>query len=315
MSPNVNMDISVIIVNYNTCTLTCKCVDSIFTHTRTVQYEVIVVDNDSQKDDSKQVLSQYPGIRYVQADSNLGFGKANNLGYQYAIGRYVLFLNSDTYFLNDALAAFVKEFDKLPDDVACVGTKLLSEDGVPNNSYSDLPTISWYIRAIANLYLTPFNKLRKKTQSQSHPIVDAPFEVPYIIGADMCVRRDVIERCGLFDSDFFMYYEDSELQARYHRMGYKSMIIPSPRIVHLECASSRQIRPKQYSAITRKWFLQSQALYFRKVYSAPIYWLYRILSILSFPLYLRSYYTGEEKRMLMHTLFNPTKASDSISRK
>jgi len=309
------MDISVIIVNYNTCALTRKCVDSIFAYSHGVQYEVIVVDNDSRNDDSKLVLSKYPGIRYVQADANLGFGRANNLGYSFATGRYILFLNSDTYLLNDALKAFVEGLDNLHNEVACVGAQLLSEDGAPNNSYSDLPTISWYVRAIVNLYLTPFNKLRKKTQSQSHPIVDVPFEVSYIIGADMCVRRDVIERCGLFDSDFFMYYEDSELQARYHRIGYKSMIIPSPRIVHLECASSRQIRPKQYSAITRKWFLQSQALYFRKVYSAPIYWLYRILSILSFPLYLRSYYTGEEKRMLMHTLFNPTKASDSISRK
>ena len=175
------MDISVIIVNYNTCALTYKCLDSIFAFARGVQFEVIVVDNDSHRDESRQVLSQYPGSRYVQADSNLGFGKANNLGYQYAIGRYVLFLNSDTYFLNDALAAFVKEFDKLPDDVACVGVQLLSEDGVPNNSYSDLPTISWYVRAIANLYLTPFHTLRKQTQSQSHPEVEAPCEVPYII--------------------------------------------------------------------------------------------------------------------------------------
>lgn len=309
------MDISVIIVNYNTCALTRKCVDSIFAYSHGVQYEVIVVDNDSRNDDSKLVLSQYPGIRYVQADSNLGFGRANNLGYSLATGRYILFLNSDTYLLNDALKAFVEGLDNLHNEVACVGAQLLSEDGAPNNSYSNLPTISWYVRAIANLYLTPFHTLRKQTQSQSHPEVEAPFEVPYIIGADLCVRRDVIERCGLFDSDFFMYYEDSELQARYHRMGYKSMIIPSPRIVHLECASSRLIRPKQYSAITRKWFLQSQALYFQKVYSAPVYWLYRILSILSFPLYLRSYYTGEEKRMLMHTLFNPTKASNSISRK
>lgn len=300
------MDISVIIVNYNTCALTRKCLDSIFANTQGVQFEVIVVDNDSQNDDSKQVLSQYSGITYVQADTNLGFGKANNLGYQYTSGRYVLFLNSDTYLLNDALSAFVHGFDQLPNNVGCIGAQLLSEEGNPNNSYSELPSLKLYAESILNLYLYPFRRRKNVCPNRENSIVPAlPYEVPYVIGADLCIRRNVIEGCGLFDPDFFMYYEDSEMQSRYRKAGYKAMIIPSPQIVHLEDASSSAPKSKQYTALSRMRNLQSQALYFKKVYRSPYYWLYRIISLFSFPLYLRSYYTSAEKRMLMRTLIRP----------
>ena len=299
------MDISVIIVNYNTCELTCKCLDSIFANTQDVKFEVIVVDNDSQNDDSKQVLSRYPGIRYVQSDTNMGFGMANNLGYQYASGRYVLFLNSDTYLLNDAISAFVNEFDKLPNNVGCIGAQLLSEDGKPNNSFSNLPSLRWYAKTVGAIYLYPFRRRRMSSSVADGTLQTSPFEVPYVIGADLCVRREVIEKCGLFDPDFFMYYEDSEMQSRYWKAGYKAMIVPTPQIVHLEDASSSTKKPKQYTALSRKWYLQSQALYFKKVYRRPYYWLYRIISLFSFPLYLRSYYTSAEKRMLLRTLFLP----------
>lgn len=299
------MDISVIIVNYNTCALTCKCLDSIFANSQGVRYEVIVVDNDSQRDESKQVLSKYPEIRYVQANTNLGFGKANNLGYQYASGRYVLFLNSDTYLLNDALSAFVREFDALPDNVACIGAQLYSEDGKLNNSYSNLPSLRWYAKAVGGIYLYPFRRRRMSSSVVDVPLQTSPFEVPYVIGADLCVRREIIEKCGLFDSDFFMYYEDSEMQSRYRKAGYKAMIVPTPQIVHLEDASSSAKKSKQYTALSRMRNLQSQALYFKKVYCSPYYWLYRIISLFSFPLYLRSYYTSAEKRMLLRTLIRP----------
>lgn len=299
------MDISVIIVNYNTCKLTCKCLKSIFANTKGVQFEVIVVDNDSQKDDSKRVLSCYPCIRYVQSATNVGFGKANNLGYAYASGRYVLFLNSDTYLLNDALSAFVREFDALPENVACIGAMLCSADGKPNNSFSDLPSLRWYAKAVGGIYLYPFRRLRTSSPEANVTIPTSLFEVPYVIGADLCIKREVIENCGLFDPDFFMYYEDSELQARYRRAGYRSLIVLSPKIVHLECASNRSEQRKQYPAITRKWFLQSQALYFKKTLSQWKYAIYRIISLFSAPLFLRRYYTTSEKWMLIRTLFCP----------
>lgn len=299
------MDISVIIVNYNTSELTCKCLDSIFKYTQGVDFEVIVVDNDSHHDNSMQVLSQYPGIRYVQASANLGFGKANNLGYTYATGRYILFLNSDTYLQNDALAAFVKEFDKLPNEVGCIGGVLLAEDGSTNQSYAPMPSLSWYAKAVFGLYAKPFCRCERNNNEQIK--CQLPMEVPYVIGADLCVRREVIEQCGLFDPDFFMYYEESEMQNRYQRHGYKSYIVSSPRIVHLEGASYSDNETKRFTAQVHKWYLQSQALFFKKTQPYYKYLLYRIISLFSAPLCMRSYYTGKEQRMLIRTLLCPTK--------
>ena len=298
------MDISVVIVNYNTCQLTCRCLDSIIELTKGVQYEVIVVDNDSQKDESKQVLSQYPGIQYIQSETNLGFGKANNLGFSYATGRYILFLNSDTYLLNDALSAFVREMDKLPDYAACAGAPLLAEDGSANQSYAPMPTLKWYAKAVLGIYVKPF--VRKRSVGNGNPTPQAlPMEVPYVIGADLCVRREVIEQCGLFDPDFFMYYEESEMQNRYQRHGYKSYLIASPQIVHLEGASYSSGGSKRYPAQVWNWYLQSQALFFKKTQPYYKYLIYRIISLLSAPLCLRSYYSLHEKRMLIKTLLCP----------
>ena len=96
------MNISIIIVNYNTREVTKQCLDSIFKWTKDVSFEVIVVDNNSH-DGSKEMLASYPNIKYVQSGGNLGFGKANNLGYKFSSGRYILLLNSDTYLLNNAI--------------------------------------------------------------------------------------------------------------------------------------------------------------------------------------------------------------------
>src|SRR5690554_917255 len=90
------MDVSIIIVNYNTCKLTQECINSIYEYTSEISFEVIVVDNASH-DESKEFLSKDTRINYLYQTSNLGFGKANNVGLTYATGKYVFFLNSDTY--------------------------------------------------------------------------------------------------------------------------------------------------------------------------------------------------------------------------
>ena len=99
------MDVSVIIVNYNTLGLTSDCIESIIAQTSTVEYEIILVDNAST-DGSKEVFAQDKRIKYIYSDRNLGFGRANNLGIREAKGRYLFFLNSDTILLNNAVKLF-----------------------------------------------------------------------------------------------------------------------------------------------------------------------------------------------------------------
>lgn len=305
---NHMVDISVIIVNYNTCKITCECLNSIFNHTQGVDFEVIVVDNNSTKDNSKHVLKDHSGIIFVQSNTNLGFGKANNLGYEKSTGRYILFLNSDTYLLNNALKIFVDEFDNMPKEIACIGAQLLAPDGTNNNSYGELPSFSKAAKSVAGLYLHPLG-IHFKKKSEVVAQIDKPFEVPYVMGADLCLRREAIEQEGLFDPEFFMYYEESEMQYRYQQAGWKSMIVPGPKIVHLECVSTNGGVKQHYSYANRKMFLQGQFLYFRKRYNYPIYLLYRIMFLFSFPLYLRSYYTMKERVKLICRLFSSTRMS------
>lgn len=298
------MDISVIIVNYNTGQITKECLDSIFAQTHNITFEVIVVDNAST-DNSYQLLSNYPQIKYIESPNNLGFGKANNLGYQYTSGDYILLLNSDTILKNNALFYFVENFKKQSPNIACIGSWLQSTDGSLNNSGGNFPSIKRSLFSTLEFYMRciGINKQNRIAISNQDEIK----EIDYIIGADLCIRRNIIEELGMFDPDFFMYYEETEMQYRYHNAGYKMLIIPGPQIVHLERASTRN-KNKKYSYINRKMFLHGQFLYFRKVYNYPLYLLYRLIYLLNFPMFLMPYYTWNEKILLLKHILSSSKS-------
>lgn len=296
------MDISVIIVNYNTKDITKQCLDSIYKWTRDVRFEVIVVDNNSN-DGSKEMLECYPNIKYIQSGANLGFGKANNLGYKHSSGKYVLLLNSDTYLLNNALKNFVSEFEHLPEKIGCIGAWLRSSDGSLNNSYSYIPNLKSSFFSILGIYLRLLGR-KSKIKKVQEDITNSK-EVEYVIGADICIRRNVIEKCGLFDPDFFMYYEDTEMQLRYNKAGYKFMIVSSPLIVHLECMSSKDVN-KKYTYKNRKMFFNSYILFMKKRCTWFEYILFRIVFIFQFPIFLAPYYSFKEKVKMISLLFKPS---------
>lgn len=297
------MDISVIIVSYNTRDITKQCLDSIYKWTKGVEFEVIVVDNASS-DGSQTMLESYPEINYIQSGSNLGFGKANNLGFQHSKGRYIILLNSDTYLLNNALKAFVDEFECMPDTVGCIGGWLRSPDGTPNHSYSKIPTLKTAIKTAFGVYGRLFGK--KPKSQMINDDTSKRNEVEYVTGADICIRRKVIEQCGLFDPDFFMYYEESEMQYRYRKAGYKSMIVPTPMIVHLECMSTK-VEHKKYSYSNRQMFFNSYLLFMKKRCSWIGYIIFRIAFVFQFPIFLAPYYSCKEKVGMIALMFKPAK--------
>ena len=269
------MDVSVIIVNYNTKNVTLNCINSIFSETKNIDFEVIVVDNNSN-DGSKELFILDKRIKFIESNKNLGFGKANNLGYIEAKGKYIFLLNSDTILLNNAIKIFYDTFEKMPKDVACLGAVLKASDGVSdNNSFSEFPSIKSTLVFLGNLY---FRKEKKKMTSDRFP-----FEVDYIIGADLFIRRSVIEKYGLFDPDFFMYYEESEMQYRYHKNGYKSIIIDQPKIIHLEGVSTNG-SGKRLTGKKAVMFYSSMLIYMGKKYSGLKYFFFRILFFFYIPL-------------------------------
>ena len=134
------MDVSVIIVNYNTKRLTMECINSLRKHIANISYEVILVDNHST-DGSQELFAAMDGITYLYSKENLGFGRANNLGAKYAKGKYLLLLNSDTLLLNNAIEEFFCYMETASAKIAGVGCYLLDIKGNVIHSYGSFPTL------------------------------------------------------------------------------------------------------------------------------------------------------------------------------
>ncbi len=251
------MDVSIIIVTYNTRVLTSNCIDSIIQNTTGVSYEIILVDNASV-DGSKQLFEKDNRITYIYNTVNVGFGRANNIGYKVAKGKYIFLLNSDTILQNNSVKIFRDAMDHMPSNVACIGSQLLNGDGLPTKSFG--PFFS-------------FNVIIPKHVNQiiDYKIPDDGVPVDVIIGADMFIKKEVADIYGLFDPVFFMYQEENDMQRRDAAHGYISKIIEGPKIVHLEGKSNKHtINVRMIGGAytyMKKWYPLWKYYLFRLLYS------------------------------------------------
>ncbi|MGL5000441.1 MAG: glycosyltransferase family 2 protein [Cetobacterium sp.] len=252
------MNTSIIIVNYNTLNLTRNTINSILEKTENLNYEIILVDNDS-KDGSKEFFkNKYENrnkIKFIESGSNLGFGKANNLGLRYSAGKYVFFLNSDTLLIDNSIKILF-DFMEKNSEVGVCGANLYDENMNPVHSYdTKIPGIFYDLKAFSkNIYSKITNK--RLDFNYSEKII----EVGYITGADMFVRKKVLDEVGGFDPDFFMYYEESELTYRIKKSGYKIVNIPQAKIIHLE-GKSFEFKETRFRMST-----ESKYKYFNKIH-------------------------------------------------
>ena len=268
------MEVSIIIVNYNTQQLTCACIDSIIAKITGIDYEIILVDNAST-DGSQEHFCRDERIKFIEAGRNLGFGKANNLGVNQANGDYLFFLNSDTLLLNNAIYEMWRYCEKHKEDnIGGLGCILCDGNNKRCHSYAKLN--SWK-DIVKSYFLAPYSKTKAKeimAMDAEDESKDA-FEVGYVTGADLFVSRKVIDECGCFDPDFFMYSEESEMQWRFKKHGYKNMIIKSPKIMHLEGMS----QAKKKSPTMKKIIMTQSSLYLyvKKTSSSFQYTMFRFL--------------------------------------
>jgi GT2 family glycosyltransferase len=255
------MDVSVIIVSYNTAALLRDCLRSVHRHTSDIHYEIIVVDNDSRDGSPEMVIKEFPEVILLKNMANEGFGKANNAGYKLTNGKYVLFLNSDTLLIGNAIKEFY-DFMERPEnqDVYACGGKLLQNDLIPTKSYGNFPSVLEIM-----LYAVRIDRLlpsivKDKISTGAIPEYSIPFNVDYIVGADMFVRKSAVYPELPFDEDFFLYFEETELCHRLKQRGFRAVIIPDISIVHLEGRSSSETNYNIYA--------RSQILYLKKCHSA-----------------------------------------------
>jgi GT2 family glycosyltransferase len=250
------MDVSIIIVNYNTAQLVLSCVDSIKRLTHGVSYEIIVVDNHSDAAELAK-LKDNADFTLLALDENVGFGRANNAGAARSSTDYMLFLNPDTELINDAVS-ILYDYVNANAEVGICGGNLFDADKRPTHSYHRLmPSIlSEMDFACRQLY----RKLRFGNNAQFNN-TGKPLDVAMITGADLMIRRKAWLQVEGFDPQFFMYCEDSDLCWRVKQHGWRIVSLPQAEIMHLEGHSFSQSEARE------KRVLDGRFRFFRKHYS------------------------------------------------
>lgn len=232
------MQLSIIIINYNTRDLLRACLKSVFQQTREIEFEVIVVDNASL-DGSREMLEQeFTHVKKIFNTENRGFAAANNQAIKQAKGIYILLLNSDTEVLDGAIqktAAFMQQHP----EASIVGCKLLNADRTIQPSCRSFPSV-WNLFSESFFFYKLFARTRLFGKYyMSFFDYASTREVDVVMGAFMLIRREVFDAIGHFDEDYFMYAEETDFCYRASKLGYKTYFFSEAAIMHIGGGSTR----------------------------------------------------------------------------
>jgi len=226
------MEISIVILSYKMKNLVKNCIKSILESELDVPYEIIVVDNNS-KDGIKEMLDEnFPQVKFIQSDKNLGMGGGNNLGIKASQGKYVLISNADIFVFPNSIAKLY-DFLKEKPNVGLVAPKLLNPDRTLQHT-----CYRWHNFWTPIYRRTPLRKLdwakqeldRFLMKDWDHGTIK---EVDWIQGSCILLPRRVFKQVGLFDERFFMYFEDTDLCRRIKQAGLKNVYLPEAEVIHL----------------------------------------------------------------------------------
>ncbi len=242
------MDVSIICVNWNALDYLRECIASIYDQTKKVSFEIIVVDNASPEGGVQSVSERFPEVKIIKSPVNLGFAGANNSGFKYASGEYVLFLNPDTRLVGPAVETLIHHARQLP-DAGIVGCKLLNGDlTVSTTSIQTFPTILNQLLSIEWLRLRwlacPLWDLAPLFSSSRGPL-----KVEVIPGACMLLKRSVFADAGMFSEDYFMYAEDLDLNYQVRRLGLTNYYVGDAEVIHYGGKSSSRQPVNQWATM------------------------------------------------------------------
>jgi len=240
------MDLSIIYVNWNSLNYLRECIASVYEYTRDIAFEIIVVDNASPEGGVDTLKQEFPDVVIIKSPQNLGFAGANNVGFQHARGKCILFLNPDMKVLNPAINIMYRNLQSLP-DAGIVGCKMFHGDlRVQTNSIMKFPGILNQVFQFEAVRLRwPSFPLWNIGPLFSNDPKPAKSEV--ITGACMMMRREVFEKVGMFNEEYFMYAEDFDLCWKITRAGYTNYFVGQGHIIHYGGASS----PREWQTIMK----------------------------------------------------------------
>lgn len=270
------MDLSIIIVNWNSVDFLKKCVASVQAETRGIDYEILVIDSGSFDGCGRMLRETYPQVRFIQSETNVGFGRANNAAFQVSRGRCVLFLNPDTEIVASAINTMYGCLQTLP-EAGAIGCKLVNANGsVQTSCIQSFPTILNQVLDAEWLR----TRWPKSGLWGIAPLYDGdcgPKVVEAIAGACVMLKRDLLERVGLFSEEYFMYAEDIDLCYKVRQIGHKNYYLPEATVVHYGGGSSEKA-PSNFSVVMMR---ESVWRFLRKTRGRGYGLLYRISMVLS----------------------------------
>lgn len=265
----MNIDLSIVIVGWNTKDLLKQCLDSVYTNPPQCNFDVWVVDNASSDASVEMVKSSFPNIRLIENEKNVGFAAANNQALKICSGSFILLLNPDTIVKSgvfDRLLSYMKDNPQ----VGATGPLLLNGDGSFQLSCYPFPSVSrefWRLFYLDKL--VPYGIYDSKNWSQI-----TPRDVDSIQGACLLVRKEVLDQVGLFDDSFFLYSEEIDLCYRIKMAGWRLVWVPDVEVIHFGGQSSKQVATQSFLNLYR-----GKVKFFRKHYGSLSAWLYRLVII------------------------------------
>ena len=236
------IDLSIIIVNYNVGDLLRKCLKSILSFQKDLSFEVMVIDNDSEDQSAEMIKQEFTGVALLENRRNLGFSAACNQGIKRSRGRFVLLLNPDTEFTPGGITEMVRFMDSHTEAGIC-GPRMTDSEGNLHYSCRSFPS---YLTAISSGQsilnrLLPRNPLSRRYLQKDLNRTER-IQTDWVSGSCLLAKREVFERIGLLDTRFFMYVEDVDLCYRAEKAGYSVHCFPNVTVIHHTAGSSRRRR-------------------------------------------------------------------------
>jgi len=240
---NATVDISIVVVSWNSRGYLPECLASVAPGARARSFEIVVVDNASRDGSAALVRERFPQVRLIENSENRGFAAANNQALMLARGRYLMLLNPDTRVHEGALDLLVSFMDARPSAGAC-GPLLLNADGSVQHTARRFPTFAFAFGARTVLGRLGMFRGSGRSVKMRGAAFDDVTEVDQPSGAALFLRRGALERVGLLDERFFMFFEEVDLCRRNKEAGYEIYLVPRARVTHYGGRSRRQNRAR-----------------------------------------------------------------------
>lgn len=241
------LQVSFITICYNGYDDTCELIESLRKYVHSVSYEIIVVDNASREDEAAKIKEKYPFVTTLRSDTNGGFSGGNNLGIKVANGQYIFLINNDTYVESDGFHNLIERLES-GNDIGAVSPKIrfaFPPQNIQFAGFTPLSTIT----------------IRNEVVGFGHPddgSFDTAHTTPYLHGAALMVKREVIEKVGLMPEVYFLYYEEVDWCTRMTDAGYELWYEPRCTVFHKESQSTGQLSKLRTYYMTRNRLLYTR---------------------------------------------------------